>query len=107
MSRRPHNIVIGGMGVRVKRTDEGFERRMVVNNIFVSVPRTFGEYCTSFVRCGDTVFTPKKSIKQQAARSSPLLRTGTGRRIERGVFQDNSSESETTHMINGISYQSL
>ena len=35
----------GGMGVRVKRTDEEVERSMVVNHIFVSVPRTFGEYC--------------------------------------------------------------
>ena len=40
MSRRPHNIVIGGMGVRVKRTDEEVERSMVVKHIFVGVPRT-------------------------------------------------------------------
>ena len=33
MSRGPHNIVIGGMGVRVKRRDEEFERSMVVNHI--------------------------------------------------------------------------
>ena len=38
MSRRPHSIVIGGMGVRVKRTDEEGERSMVDNHIFVSVP---------------------------------------------------------------------
>ena len=49
MSRGPHNIVIGGMGVRVKRTDEEVERSMVVNHIFVSVPRTFREYCSSYV----------------------------------------------------------
>ena len=45
MSRRPHNIVIGGMGVLVKRTDEEVERSMVFNHFFVGVPRTFGEYC--------------------------------------------------------------
>ena len=45
MSRRPHNIVLGGIGVRVKRKDEEVERSMVFNHIFVSVPKTFGEYC--------------------------------------------------------------
>ena len=50
MSRRPHNIVLGvGIGVRVKRTDEEVERSMVVYHIFVSVPRTFGGYCTPVV----------------------------------------------------------
>ena len=47
MSHGPHNIAIGGMGVRVKRTDEEVERSMAVNHIFASVPRTFGEYCSS------------------------------------------------------------
>ena len=46
MPRRPHNIVLGGMGVRVKRTDEEVERSMVVYHVFVSVPRTFGGYCS-------------------------------------------------------------
>ena len=46
ISRGPHNIVLGGMGVRVKRMDEEVERRMVVNHCFVGVTRTFGEYCT-------------------------------------------------------------
>ena len=44
MSRGPHNIVLGGMGVRVKRTGEEVERSMVFNHSFVSVPRTFGKY---------------------------------------------------------------
>ena len=47
MSRGPQNIAIGGMGVRVKRTDEEVERSMVFNHIFVSFPRTFSEYCRS------------------------------------------------------------
>ena len=54
MSRRPHNIVLGGMGVHVERTYEEVERSMVVYHIFISVPRTFGGYCsynyTIFIR---------------------------------------------------------
>ena len=46
MSRGAHKIVIGGMGVRVKRTVEEVERSMVFNHFFVAVLRTFGEYCT-------------------------------------------------------------
>ena len=46
MSRGPHNIVLWGKGVHVKRKDEEVERSMVVNDIFVGVPRTFGEYCS-------------------------------------------------------------
>ena len=46
MSCGPHNIVIRGMGVRVKRKDEEVERSMVFNHIFGSVPWTFGEYCS-------------------------------------------------------------
>ena len=45
MSCGPHNIVIGGGGVGVKRTAEKVKRSRGVNHIFVSVPRTFGEYC--------------------------------------------------------------
>ena len=44
MSSGPH-IILGGMGVRVKRTDEEVERSMVFNHYFLGVPRTFGEYC--------------------------------------------------------------
>ena len=43
MSRGPHDIVLGGMRVPVKRTDEEVERSMVFNHIFVGVPRIFGE----------------------------------------------------------------
>ena len=39
MSRGPHNIVLGGMRVRVKRTDEEVERSMVFNHLFVGVSR--------------------------------------------------------------------
>ena len=45
MFRGPHNIVIGGMGVRVKRTNEEVERSMAFNHFYVGVPRTFGDYC--------------------------------------------------------------
>ena len=41
MSRGPHNIVIGGMGVRVKRADEEVERSMIVNHIFCKCPKDF------------------------------------------------------------------
>ena len=41
MSRRQHKIVIAGMGVLVKRTDEEVERSMVVNHSFVSVTKDF------------------------------------------------------------------
>ena len=47
MSHRRNNIVLGGVGVRVLRKDEEVERTMVFHHIFVSVPRTFGDYCTS------------------------------------------------------------
>ena len=35
------------MGVRVLRKGKKVERTMVFHHIFVSVPRTFGDYCTS------------------------------------------------------------
>ena len=55
MSRGPHDIVLGGMRVPVKRKDEEVERNMVFNHIFVGVPRTFGEYCR-YVVCYQRVF---------------------------------------------------
>ena len=45
ISRRPNTILLGGMRVRVKRTDEEVKRSMVVHLIFLSVRRTFGGYC--------------------------------------------------------------
>ena len=50
MSRGPHNIVIGGMGVRVKRKNEEVEKSMVFNHLFLGAPRTFGEYCSLLER---------------------------------------------------------
>ena len=47
VSRRWNNIVLGGVGVRVLRKDEEIERTKVFHHIFVSVPRTFGDYCRS------------------------------------------------------------
>ena len=35
--------------MHVKRTDEDVERSMVINHIFVNVPKTFGECCMSIV----------------------------------------------------------
>ena len=57
MSHEPHNIVIRGMGVRVKHTDEEIERSMVVNHIFVNVLRTFGKYCRLIIEscCGSYI----------------------------------------------------
>ena len=45
MSHRQNNIVLGGVGVGVRCKDEEIERTMVFHHIFVSVPRTFGDYC--------------------------------------------------------------
>ena len=45
MSHRRNNIVLGGVGVRVRCKDEEVERTMVFHHIFASVPRTFGDYC--------------------------------------------------------------
>ena len=45
VSHRRNNIVLGGVGVRVLRKDEEVERTMVFHHIFVSVPRTFDDYC--------------------------------------------------------------
>ena len=45
VSHRRNNIVLGGVGVRVLRKDEEIERTKVFHHIFVSVPRTFGDYC--------------------------------------------------------------
>ena len=45
-STTQHCSVGRGVGVRVRRTDEEVERSMVVYHIFVSVPRTFGGYCS-------------------------------------------------------------
>ena len=48
MSHRRNDIVLGGVGgVRVLRKDEEVERTKVFHHIFVSVPRTFGDYCRS------------------------------------------------------------
>ena len=44
MSHRRNNIVLGGVGVRVWCKDEEVERIKVFHHIFVSVPRTFGDY---------------------------------------------------------------
>ena len=49
MSHRRNNIVLGGVGVRIRYKDEEVERTMVFHHIFVSVPRTFGDYCTSTI----------------------------------------------------------
>ena len=45
VSHRRNNIVLGGVGVRVRCKDEEVERTMVFCHIFVSVPRTFSDYC--------------------------------------------------------------
>ena len=45
VSHRRNNIVLGGVGVRVLRKDEEIERTKVFHHIFVSVTRTFGDYC--------------------------------------------------------------
>ena len=46
VSHRRNNIVFGGVGVRVLRKDVEVERTMVFHHIFVSVPMTFGDYCS-------------------------------------------------------------
>ena len=46
MSCRPHNIVLGEMGVRVKGKDEEVERSVVFNHFLVGVSRTCSEYCS-------------------------------------------------------------
>ena len=46
VSHRRNNIVLGGVGVCVLRKDEEIERTKVFHHIFVSVPRTFGDYCS-------------------------------------------------------------
>ena len=46
VSHRRNNIVLGGVRVRVLRKDEEIERIKVFHHIFVSVPRTFGDYCS-------------------------------------------------------------
>ena len=46
VSHRRNNIVLGGVGVRVLRKDEEIERTKLFHHIFVSVPRTFGDYCS-------------------------------------------------------------
>ena len=48
VSHRRNNSVLGEVGVRVRYKDEEVERTMVFYHIFVSVPRTFGDYCTSY-----------------------------------------------------------
>ena len=45
MSHRQNNIVLGGVGVRVRCKAEEVERTMVFDHIFAKVPRTFGDYC--------------------------------------------------------------
>ena len=57
MSHRRNNIVLGGVGVRVLRKDEEVERTMVFHHIFVSVPRTFGDYCILKFCSTDRLFT--------------------------------------------------
>ena len=47
MSHRGKNIVLGGVGVRIRCKDEEVERNMVFHHFFVSVQRTFGDYCSS------------------------------------------------------------
>ena len=46
VSHRRNNIVLGGVGVRVRCKDEEVERTMVFCHIFVSVPRTFADCCS-------------------------------------------------------------
>ena len=52
MSHRRNNIVLEGVGERVRCKDEEVERTIVFHHIFASVPRTFGDYCISHNRTG-------------------------------------------------------
>ena len=47
VSHRRDNIVLGEVEVRVRCKDDEVERNMVSHLIFVSVPRSFGDYCRS------------------------------------------------------------
>ena len=50
ISRGPNNIVLEGMGVRVKLKDEEVERSMIFNHFYIGFPRTFGDYCILYSR---------------------------------------------------------
>ena len=46
MSYRRNIIVSAGVELHVRCKDEEVERAMIFHRIFVSVPRTVGDYCT-------------------------------------------------------------